>query len=527
MGLQTLAFRQHRRVVTAPPTVKRTEESQGWLAVQDLQPPDTAAVRRDLELGGPATTLGDLALGIVGRLLVLDAPGIDAEEVLFLRDCIKAGSSKTAMPCGLISESASVGAEGDVQSWLLRTYGQGDDTPTSTVSHAALSSRSVVSCKNVSRRTSRHPSFALSELAGSPSDEPDFPEELPAADAPEVQELLEDQFSEWSLDVFALAEATEGRALQLVGWEALRRGCFFSEFNIDPQKAHCFLQNIESKYRDAKDVPYHNSLHAADVTQTVHTLLWTMGFKPYFEHLSVLSMILSAIVHDVGHDGRTNNFHTNVQDDLALTYNDRSILENFHASQAFKLMTGQPDADLICDLSKDQRTQLRKEMVEMILGTDMAHHFRQVETFKGYVQQLGHDPADWLSEPAAVSALQTMIIHGADIATPAKPWGRSERWTALLQQEFFMQGDAERTLGLPISPLCDRYNSKVAQSQIGFIKFIVRPTYELLASVSPVLEDTVLKELSANLALWEGRKMQEDLAEQPGQTDDLAAAPGA
>lgn len=46
----------------------------------------------------------------------------------------------------------------------------------------------------------------------------------------------------------------------------------------------------------------------------------------------------------------------------------------------------------------------------------------------------------------------------------------------LLLEEFFRQGDKERELGLPFSPLCDRNNTLVAESQIGFIDFIVEPS---------------------------------------------------
>lgn len=37
----------------------------------------------------------------------------------------------------------------------------------------------------------------------------------------------------------------------------------------------------------------------------------------------------------------------------------------------------------------------------------------------------------------------------------------------LLLEEFFRQGDMERDLGLPFSPLCDRTTTLVAESQIG------------------------------------------------------------
>lgn len=40
----------------------------------------------------------------------------------------------------------------------------------------------------------------------------------------------------------------------------------------------------------------------------------------------------------------------------------------------------------------------------------------------------------------------------------------------------FMQGDTEAALGLAYSPLCDRHTTHVAESQIGFIDFIVEPT---------------------------------------------------
>ena len=34
-------------------------------------------------------------------------------------------------------------------------------------------------------------------------------------------------------------------------------------------------------------------------------------------------------------------------------------------------------------------------------------------------------------------------------------------------EEFFKQGDTEREQGLEFSPLCDRHNTMVPQSQIG------------------------------------------------------------
>ncbi len=42
-----------------------------------------------------------------------------------------------------------------------------------------------------------------------------------------------------------------------------------------------------------------------------------------------------------------------------------------------------------------------------------------------------------------------------------------QTWTQSLMEEFFKQGEKEKELGLACSPLCDRENTLVAESQIG------------------------------------------------------------
>ena len=61
------------------------------------------------------------------------------------------------------------------------------------------------------------------------------------------------------------------------------------------------------------------------------------------------------------------------------------------------------------------------------------------------------------------------------------------------------QGDKEREAGLPISYLCDRYTTNTAKSQIGFIEFIVHPTFELMKQA---LENIDISNLDLNKAKW-------------------------
>lgn len=60
-----------------------------------------------------------------------------------------------------------------------------------------------------------------------------------------------------------------------------------------------------------------------------------------------------------------------------------------------------------------------------------------------------------------------LLLHMADISHPGKPWRLHCQWTSRLTEEFFRQGDRQRALGLPCSPLCDRTNTNIPQSQLG------------------------------------------------------------
>lgn len=59
--------------------------------------------------------------------------------------------------------------------------------------------------------------------------------------------------------------------------------------------------------------PYHNSTHAADVTQALLSMLYNDGLYAKFTDLELLALILSAVLHDVAHPGLSNPFLTKTQ----------------------------------------------------------------------------------------------------------------------------------------------------------------------------------------------------------------------
>lgn len=59
-------------------------------------------------------------------------------------------------------------------------------------------------------------------------------------------------------------------------------------------------QDIERAYNHN---PYHNNIHAADVTQTLGCFLANDQFAQKLTDLEIASMIFATCIHDVGHPG--------------------------------------------------------------------------------------------------------------------------------------------------------------------------------------------------------------------------------
>ncbi|XP_030630513.1 calcium/calmodulin-dependent 3',5'-cyclic nucleotide phosphodiesterase 1A [Chanos chanos] len=288
----------------------------------------------------------------------------------------------------------------------------------------------------------------------------------------------------WSFDVFALNEASGDHALKFIFYELLTRYDLISRFKIPISALVSFVEALEVGYSKHKN-PYHNLMHAADVTQTVHYLLLKTGMVHWLTELEIFAMIFAAAVHDYEHTGTTNNFHIQTRSDTAILYNDRSVLESHHVSAAYRLLQDDDEMNILYNLSKDDWRELRALVVEMVLATDMSCHFQQVKAMKNFLQQ-----PEGIDKSKALS----LLLHTADISHPAKNWDLHHRWTMSLLEEFFRQGDKEAELGLPFSPLCDRKSTMVAQSQIGFIDFIVVPTFTVLTDMTEKIVTPLIDE---------------------------------
>ncbi|KAL8587572.1 hypothetical protein ACOMHN_000978 [Nucella lapillus] len=284
--------------------------------------------------------------------------------------------------------------------------------------------------------------------------------------------LLLKNLDDWSFNVFAVNEASENHALKFVGYELLQKYDLITKFKINTQVLDSFLFAVEvgySKYRN----PYHNLVHGADVVQTVHYVLTQSHLAHWLTDLEVFATIIAALIHDYEHTGTTNNFHINTSSEVAMLYNDRAVLENHHISSAFRMLK-EDENNIVSNLSKEEFREFRTLVIDMVLATDMSFHFQQIKNMKNLLS---------MPENIEKSKALSLVLHCADISHPAKDWDLHTKWTSYLLEEFFRQGDREQELGLPFSPLCDRKNTLVAESQIGFIEFIVDPSFQVMGDM--------------------------------------------
>ncbi|XP_038856651.1 cAMP-specific 3',5'-cyclic phosphodiesterase 4D-like isoform X1 [Salvelinus namaycush] len=304
----------------------------------------------------------------------------------------------------------------------------------------------------------------------------------------ELAKELED-VNKWGLNVFKVTQFSGNRPLTVMMHTIFQERDLLKTFKIPLDTFITYLMTLEDHYHG--DVAYHNNIHAADVTQSTHVLLSTPALEAVFTDLEILAAIFASAIHDVDHPGVSNQFLINTNSELALMYNDSSVLENHHLAVGFKLLQ-EENCDIFQNLSKKQRQSLRKMVIDIVLATDMSKHMNLLADLKTMVETKKVTSSGVLlldNYSDRIQVLQNMV-HCADLSNPTKPLQLYRQWTDRIMEEFFTQGDRERERGMEISPMCDKHNASVQKSQVGFIDYIVHPLWETWADlVHPDAQD--------------------------------------
>jgi len=213
--------------------------------------------------------------------------------------------------------------------------------------------------------------------------------------------------------------------------------------------------------------------------------------------MDVMAYLVSAIIHDYKHPGLNNNYLINTKHDIALTYNDQSILENYHVAETFRLIHNKKDCNIFSDLPPQHYKVIRKRIIDCVISTDMTLHAKQCTYLKVKMESYGITHGDNVDkimqglDSVATFAVQqeflNILIHASDISNPTKPMNVYNVWIDKIMEEFWAQGDREKKLSLPISFLCDRTTTNIPKAQIGFIDNVVAPLVNSVVEYFPGL----------------------------------------
>lgn len=197
--------------------------------------------------------------------------------------------------------------------------------------------------------------------------------------------------------------------------------------------------------------------------------------------LERVGLILGAVVHDVGHPGRNNNYCVSVSSVLARIYCNVAVLENYHSLIAFRYAQISNEVNIFQHLEEKEYRFLRATIIGLILATDMAAHFSSISKFRMRRESGRVDPETSVEDRQTLSRL---CVKLADLSHSLFEWPQHLEWSLRVTREFYLQGDLEQTKGLPISPLCDSNSHQdFAKSQSGFLTFVVLPLAEELSEL--------------------------------------------
>eukprot|EP00923_Selenidium_pygospionis_P002266 GHVN01003517.1.p1 GENE.GHVN01003517.1~~GHVN01003517.1.p1 ORF type:complete len:390 (+),score=73.51 GHVN01003517.1:1681-2850(+) len=264
---------------------------------------------------------------------------------------------------------------------------------------------------------------------------------------------------------------------------------------------------------------YHNHAHASFVGHTVFTILDLLGLKLRLTELEIRTITVAALCHDVAHPGRNNAFHVNSFDTLATVYNDQSVLEKLHTFTTLCILQ-QPQANVFADCPDLTDWSLtRRRLIEMILTTDMKHHFTHIGNFRGMTASQEFDIIDNQEDRWATIE---MCLKAADIGHAGVEWRQHHRWSSMIVHEFYSQGDEEARMGVVVSPLCDKSkHAEIAKSQAGFIEFVVMPLFNELQVIDLTGQlEEVADQLSVNQKEWEAIAQKQQHAREEGILSD-------
>ncbi|XP_071446087.1 uncharacterized protein [Hetaerina americana] len=324
-------------------------------------------------------------------------------------------------------------------------------------------------------------------------------------------QIVLDRVGEWPFNAFTLDTETGGRSVPILCVHLFHWYGLLDHFNLDVVSVWKLFTLVEEGYHSTN--PYHNAIHAADVTQAMHCFLQEEKIREHLTPLEIMAALIGAVTHDLDHPGVNQPFLIATSNHLAALYENTSVLENHHWRSAVGCLL---ESGVAGQLGLN-RMELEQNISSLILATDITRQQEFLTRFKRY---LDGDILDMKRATDRHFILQ-IALKCADISNPCRPWDVSKKWSHKVCEEFFRQGDYERKLNLPVTSLCDRHTTSVPKIQTGFFRFVVAPLFdEWHRFLQTSLSTEMINYLNVNHARWDNLVKQEQAEETRTEVSD-------
>jgi len=246
-----------------------------------------------------------------------------------------------------------------------------------------------------------------------------------------------------------------------------------------------WVSAARSLYRDN---PFHSWFHGFSVFQMCYfqVFISTSQLHQSLRNVDIFGLLVAALCHDLDHPGFTNSYLVDEESELALRYNDVSVLENHHASVACGLLRGD-DTRIGSGMNLECQKTLRRIVIKCILDTDMSHHHDLCQRIL-----LSNNNECELDQQFALSA----TIHTSDLSAQVLPWRVASQWEERISREFASQAAAERRAGRTPAPFMQFKPGDLRQRgklQRDFIDFVLIPLWgpyvDLITELSECYEN--------------------------------------
>ncbi|XP_076070343.1 uncharacterized protein LOC143042018 isoform X1 [Mytilus galloprovincialis] len=261
---------------------------------------------------------------------------------------------------------------------------------------------------------------------------------------------------------------------------------FISRWRIKRDTLARFILMVKRGYRNP---PYHNWMHAFAVAHFCYLCIKNFKLNEYMEDIELFALFVSCLCHDIDHRGTNNSYQVASKSVLAALYSSEgAVLERHHFAQTMCIVNTEGCNIYENLISKDYQHVLDL-MRDIILATDLAHHLKILKN----IEAMAKDKFE-KNNLKHRKLLLCLIMTASDLSDQTKPWDSTKHIAALIYNEFFSQGDLEKSLGRTPPEMMDREKARIPDLQIGFLDHIALPVYRVLQDLfveAKVVHNTV------------------------------------